>query len=460
VDPMEPWERVWIDAENYSQDIHSYINCTACHGGQSDTDMNVAHTNMIADPSDNAVVMDTCGSCHPTITTHSMNSLHSTLRGYDTVLHARSEPEHFEQIAVMEANHCDSCHATCGDCHVAQPNSVGSGLLEGHSFVEPPMSRSCTACHGSRVKDEYYGVHEGLSPDVHFQNFMSCNDCHSADSLHGITTEGDVHRYDGEQDPTCESCHQEQVGVGSGIYQHEIHGTEDLSCQVCHSVAYTSCVNCHVDVTEDGRPFFGVEDYYLGFFIGRNPRQSAERPYEWVPVRHVPIDRDSFSAYGIDNPDYGEELLPNFDVLPTWKYASPHNIQRNTPQTESCLSCHGNPDVFLTIDNVRERDLAANQGVIVTNVPPLPEGYENVITNPVEPTSDDASDDTSSETEDFFGGGDDAGDDDEATEDFFGGSDDDDGSDDESTEDFFGGGDDAGEDDSNDDVSTEDFFGS
>jgi thiosulfate/3-mercaptopyruvate sulfurtransferase len=80
-------------------------------------------------------------------------------------------------------------------------------------------------------------------------------------------------------------------------------------------------------------------------------------------VRHVPIVRDSF-AY------YGENLLPNFDALPTWKYATPHNIQRNTPQTETCNSCHGNAEFFLTADDVLPEELEANKDVIVEEVPP------------------------------------------------------------------------------------------
>jgi thiosulfate/3-mercaptopyruvate sulfurtransferase len=76
----------------------------------------------------------------------------------------------------------------------------------------------------------------------------------------------------------------------------------------------------------------------------------------------VPIDRDSFSYYG-------EDLLPNFDSLPTWKYATPHNIQRITPQNESCNACHGNDEIFLTADDVGPDELEANRDVIVEELP-------------------------------------------------------------------------------------------
>jgi hypothetical protein len=123
-----------------------------------------------------------------------------------------------------------------------------------------------------------------------------------------------------------------------------------------------------------------------------------------VPVRHVPIDPNSFDRYG-------EDLLVNFLNRPTWTYATPHNIQRNTPQNESCLSCHENDDVFLTPDKVMdsERD-GANLNVIVERAPAFPEGYEQYLEEaappageaPDGPSGDDAgfwSDDAS----DFWG---------------------------------------------------------
>ncbi len=364
--PMEPWQRVWIDAETYAQDVHSYIACTICHGGQPVDDMTRAHTGLIDTP---AADPATCGDCHPDVTPANGQSLHTRLHGYDTALHERTVPENHPVLEEMQANHCNDCHTSCADCHISQPASVGGGLLRGHTFVEtPPMSNTCTACHGSRVKNEYFGLNEGFPADVHFRARMACVDCHTADEIHGVGMEDVNHRYDGAQVPDCESCHQDQIGVGSGIEQHEIHGTEILSCQSCHSTEYTTCVNCHVEQTDEGVPFYRVESHSMDFVLGRNPLRSAERPYRYVTLRHVPIDIDSFSFYG-------DNLLPNFDQRETWTYSTPHNIQRNTPQTESCENCHGNDDIFLTRDKVVEEEWAANAGVMVEGAPPLPAGY-------------------------------------------------------------------------------------
>ena len=303
--------------------------------------------------------------------------------GNRTVLDARTLPEDHEVIEGMFNNHCSNCHATCGECHVSQPNLVGGGLIEGHLFNETPsMTRNCTACHGSRVGNEYLGKHEDLRPDVHFsQGRMSCVDCHSGHQMHGapddcqschtgpeaVAVAPADHRYDGVQTPRCETCHITAALGDDDIEMHQEHAG-DLSCQVCHSISYTSCDGCHVQISETtGNPFFATDGSYLTFLIGKNPLESYDRPYEYVTVRHVPVAEDSFAFYG-------DDLLANFSALSTWVYTTPHNIQRNTPQAESCNACHGNANLFLTVDKVSPEEVEANLSVIVDLIPePIPE---------------------------------------------------------------------------------------
>lgn len=373
---MEVWERVLIDPELLAADVHGYIACTACHGGVNVDDKAAAHTGIQRDPSVDAEA--SCGTCHPDIAPYQVTSLHNSLAGYDTVLYQRSTPENHPAIEEGQSYHCNSCHTTCGQCHISQPDSVGGGLIDGHAFNRTPsMSRNCTACHGSRIKDEFTGAHEGLSADVHLRSArMRCTDCHTGAEMHGTdyptAEDGTVltaHRYDGEQGPNCESCHSDQVGIGSGNPYHEAHGTEILSCQVCHSLSYSNCYDCHLERTDEDIPYFVLQDEGLGFYIGRNTIRTSERPYRYVTVRHVPTYPDLFRLYG-------ENLLDNFDARPTWAYATPHNIQLNTPQTNGCESCHGNDALFLTPDKVRPEELLANQGVIVLSAPPLPQEYQ------------------------------------------------------------------------------------
>jgi thiosulfate/3-mercaptopyruvate sulfurtransferase len=228
------------------------------------------------------------------------------------------------------------------------------------------MTRSCTACHGSRVGNEYLGKNEGLPGDVHFrEGRMNCVKCHSGADLHAENADpaSASHRYAGAESPKCTDCHPSALPGGDSNPMHQSHG-ESLSCQVCHSVTYTSCDGCHVAISEkSGKPFFETEATYATFFIGRNPNPGPDRPYAFTPVRHIPISPTSYQYYG-------ENLLPNFDALPTWAYATPHNIQRNTPQNASCEACHGNPQYFLTADKVAAEERKANENVIVSAPPP------------------------------------------------------------------------------------------
>lgn len=363
--PLEPWEKVFVSDTALADTVHGVKSCIFCHEGSNSSDKSTAHTDMIPDPSDDH--LDLCTTCHSGIMVQT-STLHYTLGGYDTLLAARSssdDPALWQALQEMREDHCSDCHTTCGQCHVSQPASLGGGLLNGHEFIRTPvMTSSCTPCHGSRVGDEYLGNNEGVSADVHFTLAdMSCVDCHTGVDLHGATQDPETttHRYDGAQQPSCEQCHAEIGGPADTIRQHTIH-TNQLSCQACHSLSYKNCYGCHTRLTPAGEPYFELEESEMGFYLGLNTLQNVERPYQYVPVRHVPIVPDSFA-------EYGDNLLPNFDNAPTWGYTTPHNIQRITPQTESCDTCHGNPDIFLTADKVDPEELTANSEVIVEQVP-------------------------------------------------------------------------------------------
>ncbi len=362
IDPIEPWKKVLI-SDAFFTNVHAQTTCSACHAGNSSTlEKEEAHEGLIEAP--DADPQRTCGNCHNEIVSTSADSLHVSQSGFFQAMYSRSLPENHKALNEMFDNQCQSCHTTCGDCHITQPDSVGGGLLNGHEYVKtPPMSLTCAACHSAVVGNEFMGKNENSPEDVHFrEGRMNCVDCHDGASMHD--SGGANHRYEGEQGPSCESCH-DQIGKTSDvIVEHQIH-QDTLSCQVCHSVTYTSCDSCHVEINETtGNPVFNIESTYSSFFIGRNSRQNEDRPYEYVPVRHIPVDPESF-AY------YGENLLPNFNLLPTWAYTTPHNIQRYTPQTLTCNSCHGNDEIFLTADKVKPEELEANLDVIVENVPGL-----------------------------------------------------------------------------------------
>jgi hypothetical protein len=378
---LEMWQKVLVDSDRFISTVHGQFPCTSCHGGAQAPDKATAHEGLIQNPSQGPEVV--CGECHPDVEGIFHNSLHATVEGFWSSIAVRSLPSDHPELRQALNDNCSTCHNTCGDCHVSQPRSVGGGLLEGHLFVRnPSMELSCNSCHGSRIGMEFMGNHENNPADVHFQpGNMNCMDCHTSNELHGepancntchqgpenVSVPPPDHRFDDVQNPRCESCHTVVSTGQDEVIMHQIHGAE-LSCQVCHSVAYTNCEGCHV--APNGSTYT-LEANYPGFIIGRNPIQTYERPYRYVTLRHVPVTPDTFKAYG-------DNLLANFDKRETWKYAVPHNIQRNTPQAESCNSCHNNPDLFLTADKVAPDELEANRNVIMEEIPPLISSAEQI----------------------------------------------------------------------------------
>lgn len=397
--PMAPWEKVLVDNETYPGTVHGQIACQDCHGGTQSPDKATAHEGLIHNPSSEPE--NTCGECHPNIVATNEFSLHANLIGFQTTLEKRSTPANHDTIAQVFNNNYYH-EATCGDCHVSRPEPAGSGLIDGHNFhATPSMTANCTACHDNIVGQEYLGQHEGVAEDVHFsQGNMTCLDCHNGSELHGQPAncqnchEGPEtasvapadHMYASVQSPRCETCHI-NVAIGrDDIFMHQQHGG-DLACQVCHSVDYTSCDGCHIANDEaTGEPFYTLDSSYPSFKIGLNPLKSYDRPYEYVVLRHIPVAKDSFTFYG-------DNLLSNFSSLPTWTYATPHNIQRQTPQAESCTSCHNHSELFLTIDDLAPGEIEANLSVIVESAPPpvteLLASPNITVTQPVTTTTED-----------------------------------------------------------------------
>ena len=372
--PLEAWEKIFVGDE-FLTSVHNAQNCIGCHGGVADTfDIKVAHQDMQADPTENGASV--CAVCHVDAAAAVAGSLHRDLNGYHTALSARGAD--FDDPEMQEAfgNHCATCHATCGQCHISRPSFTDGGVIQGHKVKEVASSKdTCEACHGARVANEYKGKNEGVEASVHYlEAGLACVDCHSVGDMHGDGTDY-AHRYDGAVNPNCLDCHPEVAASQAEIEQHDIHlGT--VECTVCHvSGAYKSCYNCHVGIDQNGLAYLKTDESQMTLKIGRNVLQSEERPWEYVLVRHVPVVPDTFAFYG-------EDLLPTFDNLPTWKYATPHNIQRVTPQNQSCESCHDNSDLFLMANDVDPEERQANAAVIVDQVPPSSWGPYSTMEEP------------------------------------------------------------------------------
>ena len=371
---------------------HNAGGCQSCHEGPADgtyDSFEAAHVGVVRDPSEDPA---TCLSCHQNAIGDLAavdkvgyeNSLHRNLWGEKAAIERRGECT-FEgsDFEAPFQKRCAGCHTSCGQCHISRPTSVGGGFPKtfaylSHSFRKKPhMTEQCTACHGSRVGVDFLGQNEGNQPDTHFaQHGMQCDACHSAEELHGDTQykgEHYTHRYEVETMPRCEGCHAD-MPANEYHTAHAANTTgQKMQCQVCHSQPYKNCSNCH-DLTDKG---YAIEPSWLALKIGFNPRTDFRAEYDYVLVRHTPVDPGTFSNFGLELPGYLSEA--------TWKYASPHNILRWTAQTTppdggTCAaSCHDTP-AAPTGYFLRESDLYEADGV--TRLPDYDANIDVVIPNP------------------------------------------------------------------------------
>ena len=367
MEPLAPHEKVFIDSSIAEDENHGEIGCHDCHGGNpNDPDWKTAHNGVVKDPS-YPDPSDASGSCHGDIAANYKSSLHVSLAPLKKMIDTRANPDKavYAKVDAARQFHCKACHSSCGQCHISRPESVEGGLLDGHLYQKtPPMQLVCTACHGSRIEKEYSGKNKGIPPDIHRQKYFKCSRCHNADEMHGDGKNYNS-RYQVENGPKCVDCHENIYhGKSKNAKQHGTH-KERVSCYVCHSMPYKNCYGCHFGgdeqcIGEDEQciRFFETEASTIDFKIGLNPLQSNDRPEKFVTVRHIPVDQDSFKFYV-------ENGLTNFDKLPTWKLATPHNIRRQTPQNKTCNSCHGNLKLFLLKEDVKPIYLNANRNVIV-----------------------------------------------------------------------------------------------
>ena len=186
---LEAWEKVYIN-ESFLKTVHGQLGCDSCHSGVGVSfDKDEAHQGLIAYPSEDAELY--CEPCHSEEMATHKNSLHKTQEGFYQRFKLRAgydlRSEGYEHMLGAFKASCGTCHTSCGECHVSRPRTVGGGFNWRHEFSKTPdLNTNCTACHGSRVGDEYKGVQFGLKADVHHSpHEKNCEFCHSAYEMHG-----------------------------------------------------------------------------------------------------------------------------------------------------------------------------------------------------------------------------------------------------------------------------------
>ncbi len=395
--------------------VHAAIGCAGCHGGSSQVDakddtsaFRAAHEGLMRDPSAVGELGCSGGSCHADIVARNETSIHSNLWGEKAHVAFRNGYDSFEECPaeIQEGftNDCSSCHTTCGQCHVSIPNGAGGGFLKqrvgySHKFIATPDEANvCTACHGSRVGDDWNANQErvpGNVPDIHNDYGYTCLDCHQED-MHGegATDAEYTSRYQVTDLPQCIDCHQVDNDDNAFHVAHwpnaDATDGPDLACFVCHSQQYNNCNTCHAGewtheyVVEEDYASNGPGGYrvYPQFKIGRNPyygdANHAHSDEGWITVRHIPVSPDAYEAWNIHS-------MSNYADMETWKYASPHNIQRWTERTLVDTNWAASSTQDYTTENCYENchmhgaagaGTAVNEALYLTD-----ENMENDITN-------------------------------------------------------------------------------
>lgn len=345
---IETYDRVYLGGEGYDtfkKSTHGKKECSFCHGGNGKTkDKIEAHSgDFVKHPAEQAD--KNCVPCHSE-NAHSSTSIHAQGWGQKRMLYTRYGAQSYdqlpEQLKTGYTINCAKCHGGCGDCHVNRPKAGGGGLYKGHNFIKTPnMIDQCVACHVSRGGHAFLGVATGTVPDVHKTKLnATCLTCHTGAELHGDGTKYEQ-RYSVKALPTCEKCHSD---IATKNVYHSMHITT-LNCNSCHSQDYNNCGSCHVGGEGARIPS------HQKFKLALNPIPET-RPYKIVTVRQSVMAPDSWKEYGVP-------LLANFDVHPTYKYTTPHNILRWTTRTkvDSGKSCYDNCHIMKEGTTYRNKEL-------------------------------------------------------------------------------------------------------
>jgi len=360
----EPYDRVFLGGTGYDSfqtSGHYGVGCTGCHNGVGDSgDKLEAHSgDWIKSPS--LAHEEKCATCHQTQSDGFTTSLHNgTGQKRAVAMRAgKAGANEFDDLPAHQIDgynaKCATCHGTCGNCHLVRPAIAGGGLSDGHNFNKTPdWYNVCVSCHTSRGGHAFLGAE--AEPDFHRDELkFTCLDCHDGPELHGDGQPVEQ-RYAYSELPECVGCHEGEET--SNVY-HTVH-YEDFQCQVCHSQEYNNCGACHI---KEGHAEF---EHYMDFKIALNTLPELKE-YEFAVVRRTLAHPDNWVGYG-------EELAySDFEVLPTYNYATPHNILKKTVRTDvedgaSCFSnCHirneggvlVNAEYYLWLDSLETFEVEA-----------------------------------------------------------------------------------------------------
>jgi len=263
-------------------------------------------------------------------------SLHSTRVGMETWYDADNGG--FEVLTNVPYDEliCNGCHdkaanpdwtePTCGDCHGADDKHL--------------KAETCFGCHGRQRAERANG---NALNDVHIDDVdddgmdgpakLGCNDCHSADDMHG---DGNVYASMLEQGAIDADCGQEgcHTAVTPSGYHTDDHA--DVACSTCHTEAVVSCINCHFDQE--------VDDPASGKRANRqvhNWKFLVKYQGEYRPATIMTLAYNRARA-GDDRGAHPDDPDPT-DLKKTWAVIAPyyaHTVTKAATDGIACTDCH------------------------------------------------------------------------------------------------------------------------
>lgn len=308
---------------------HQRLACRDCHQNG---------LQILSDPASRVSGSAGCIRCHKGYQQMYQHAMGSRIKEKSFI-----DRSYGKRDAAFEQKNCSSCHLKgCQDCHG-----------KGHTIARP-ATEACSKCHkGYYVGWDYFGrapreEHERyqrgehlqgetflkMLPDVHQQKGMTCNSCHTMQSL----IEGKTSA------KSCTGCHRPSPKV----LEHRISAhLEKLECAACHAAWSAQEYGTFYLQFASGK----VEAPYLALTYTRNGyAKSAYLKRQDLPPLGInakgkiaPI-RPQFIAYYSKISGGRAVGAENQLLAAEWRAFTPHTIQRGTVM---CDGCHDNPRRFL-----------------------------------------------------------------------------------------------------------------
>lgn len=309
--------------------VHRTLVCRDCHQSGS---------RLLTNPADRAHGSAGCVGCHrgyQQMYRHAMGT-RAKEKAFIDRTYARKD-RRFEQ------KNCSQCHLRgCQDCHG-----------KGHA-ISLPAADSCSRCHkGYFVGWDYFGrapreehdryqrghIEQGetflkMLPDVHHQRGITCNDCHTMDSL----VAGKVSA------KSCTDCHTPSPKVIEHRIAAHLHKLECVACHTAWASQEYGTFYLHFPAGEIPLPFdqlgFAGEGYVKSVYLKRQdlPPLGFNSRGKLTPIR------PQFIAYYSKIRNGRAAGAENQLLAAEWRAFTPHTIQRGTVM---CDGCHDNPRRFL-----------------------------------------------------------------------------------------------------------------